>query len=160
MMHRMPTERPRQQPRKHPTVRVRVGRSTAGLGLFADEPLKRGQLVIEYIGYLLTSKEADERGGKYLFELSSRRTIDGTPRWNTARYINHSCDPNCETTIDRGHVLIHTRRAVARGEELTYDYGTEYYNDFIKPHGCRCGASLHLHEKPTSIKKAPRGGVR
>ena len=72
-----------------------VRRSKSGLGLFAGEDIKKKEFIIEYVGEVLTCKEADIRGGKYLFETSKNRFIDGSTRKNTARYINHSCAPNC-----------------------------------------------------------------
>ena len=129
---------------------LRVGRSAAGLGLFAEEKIPREKFVIEYYGPVLTRKEADEKGGKYLFEVSDRKVVDGTPRYNRARYINHSCRPNCETDIVRGKIYIYSLRAIKPGEELAYDYGEEYFNDFIKPYGCRCA---HCTKKGTKTKK-------
>ncbi len=115
-----------------------VGKSSAGFGLFAGENIKRGDFVIEYYGPILTPEEADTKKGKYLFEVNSRKVVDGTPRYNMARYINHSCRPNCETDIVRGKIYIYARRNIKDGEELSYDYGKEYFNDFIKPYGCKC----------------------
>ncbi|OHA80800.1 MAG: hypothetical protein A2675_01630 [Candidatus Yonathbacteria bacterium RIFCSPHIGHO2_01_FULL_51_10] len=115
-----------------------VRRSKAGLGLFTKEPIKRGAFVIEYTGKVLTRAEADEKGGKYLFDVNSRRVVDGTERINRARYINHSCRPNCEAEIKGGRILISAKRAILAGEELFYNYGKEYFNEFIKPYGCRC----------------------
>ena len=118
-------------PRKvSPLVHVR--KSSAGLGLFAGETIKRGQFIIEYVGNRLTTEEANRKGGKYLFEVSSRTTIDGTPRWNTARYINHSCRPNCEPNIHKARVYIHAKRKIKAGEELHYDYGKNYLNEYLK----------------------------
>ncbi len=115
-----------------------VKRSAAGLGLYTNEPIPKGVCVIEYFGPYLTNEEADAVNNKYLFEVSERRTIDGSPRKNTARYINHSCRPNCEPEIRKGRVFIFSRRAIKAGEELAYDYGKDYWDTFIKPHGCRC----------------------
>ncbi|MCA9364227.1 SET domain-containing protein-lysine N-methyltransferase [Candidatus Kaiserbacteria bacterium] len=119
---------------------VRVGRSSAGLGLFATQPIAKGDFVIEYTGEKISSDEADRRGGKYLFTLTKDVVIDGTGRENTARYINHACKPNCEAEVDEDDmkVRIYARRNIASGEELTYHYGKEYWDDHIKPHGCRC----------------------
>lgn len=128
-------------PRKT-TCAFAVRRSSAGLGLFAETMILRDTFVIEYYGILCTRDEADKRGGKYLFEVSSRRVIDGSPRYNKARYLNHSCKPNCETDVVRGKVYIYAKRNIQPGEELTYDYGKEYFDDFIKPIGCRCQACL------------------
>lgn len=123
-----------------------IKRGINGLGLFAKVPMKRGECIIEYFGPILTAKESNERGGKYLFETSSNRFIDGTSRKNVARYINHSCRPNCEPDVVRGRVFIYTKRKIFPGEELCYDYGKEYWDDYIKPKGCRC-------EKCTEKKK-------
>ena len=117
---------------------LKVRRGVNGLGLFTDVAIKKGEFVIEYWGEMLTADEANERGGRYLFEISSRRTIDGTNRKNIARYINHSCRPNCETDIKKGRVYVITRRGVKAGEELCYDYGKDYWEDYIKPKGCLC----------------------
>lgn len=129
-------------------VKVLVKRSSAGLGLYAGEPIKRGQFVIEYVGNIITNDEADRKGGRYLFEIDDKKTIDGTPRWNTARYINHRCTlANCEPIDDGGRIMITAKRAIKPGEELTYDYGKEYFNDIIKPEGCRCAdCAPKLHE--------------
>ncbi len=113
-------------------------RSTAGIGLFAGEEIQKGVCVIEYTGRILAGKEADEGGGKYLFEVSPRKTIDGNVRTNPARYINHSCRPNCEAVIHGGRVFIFSRKRIAPGTELTYDYGKEYFDEYIGPKGCRC----------------------
>lgn len=117
---------------------LRVKRSAAGLGLFTDEPIDKGDFVIEYHGEVISREEADRRGGKYLFEISSRRTVDGSSRANIARYINHSCKPNCEVEVCRGKICIFAKRRIKKGEELTYDYGEEYFNAYIKPSGCKC----------------------
>ena len=120
------------------SYQLQVKRSKAGLGLFAKEPIKKKGFVVEYYGPMLTREEADEKGGKYLFEVGSKKVIDGSPRFNKARYINHSCRPNCETSTVRGKVYVYAKRNIKEGEELVYNYGKEYFNDFIKPHGCKC----------------------
>ncbi len=127
-------------PRKYCDVKrkLRVRRSAAGLGLFTEEPVEKGGFVIEYAGPILGL--ADIRGvkNKYLFQTNPRRFVDGSPRWNLARYINHSCAPNCEVQILRGRIYIFSCRSIQAGAELAYDYGEEYYLEFIKPFGCRC----------------------
>ncbi len=120
-----------------------------GLGLFAKVPIKRGECIIEYVGEVITAKEANKRGGRYLFETSSNRHIDGTTRKNTARYINHSCRANCEPDTRAGRVFIYAKRKIEPGEELCYDYGKEYWDEYIKPKGCRC-------EKCTQIKDSKK----
>ena len=117
---------------------LKVGRSKAGLGLFANEPIERKGFVIEYTGEIIDLKEADRRNNKYLFETNKNRFIDGSARSNTARYINHSCKPNCEVEIFGGRVYVFTLKKIDAGEELTYDYGKEYFDEYIKPYGCRC----------------------
>lgn len=117
---------------------VRVGRSSAGLGLFATRAYKRGERIIEYVGRTISREEEYTSRSKYLFEVSARKTIDGTSRTNIARYINHSCSPNCEPEIERGRIYIDAIKAIKPGEEFTYDYGEEYFDEHIKPNGCRC----------------------
>jgi len=124
---------------------LRVGKSATGLGLYTEEPIEKGGFIIEYVGPVLTLKESNERGGKYLFETSKNRFVDGTARSNTARYINHSCKPNCEVEIRSGHILVFALRKIQPGEQLAYDYGKEYFDEFIKPHGCKCGETKHAY---------------
>lgn len=118
--------------------KLKVKRSSAGLGLFADDPIKKGEFIIEYKGEKISRKEADERGGRYLFEINSRFLIDGKGRDNIARYINHSCRPNSEMDIKKGKILLYSIRNIKSGDELSYDYGKEYVDEYIKPYGCRC----------------------
>ncbi|MFZ1987635.1 MAG: SET domain-containing protein-lysine N-methyltransferase [Minisyncoccia bacterium] len=115
-----------------------VKRGISGLGLFAKGPIKRGDFVIEYWGRVVTDEEADKKGGKYLFKVERGKTIDGTTRKNVARYINHSCKPNCKAEMDGTRVFISARRAIQPGEEITYDYGKEYWEDHIGPKRCGC----------------------
>lgn len=110
-----------------------------GFGLTCKKTLKKGDFVIEYIGIKKTNKEVEEDTTKYLFELNNKYTIDGSPRWNLARYINHSCDPNCEVDVIAGRKIeIYAIKSIEPGTELTYDYGKEYFDEFIKPIGCKC----------------------
>jgi len=119
-----------------------VKKSTAGLGVFAQGEFKRSDFIIEYTGERITVKEADRRGGKYLFTVSKEFTIDGKGRENTSRYLNHSCKPNAEAVLDEDElrVRIYAKKKILPGEEITYDYGKEYWDTHIKPFGCRCGA--------------------
>jgi len=121
-------------------VKYRVGRSDAGLGLFAVEPIKKGTWIIEYVGKIIIGKKEVEEypENKYLFETSKTRMIDGSARSNTARYINHSHKPNCEVEIKAWRVFVQAKKNIAAGEELNYDYGKEYVDEYIKPYGCRC----------------------
>lgn len=119
-----------------------VKRSIAGLGLFATKPFKKGDFIIEYTGERITEAEANRRGGKYLFTLNESWTIDGKDRSNTARYVNHSCAPNAEAELDEEElrVRIYAKKKILPGEEILYDYGKEYWDEHIKPYGCRCPA--------------------
>lgn len=126
-------------PRPSP-FKLRTKRGTSGIGLFTDDEIPRRRFIIEYWGKLVTDDEATYLGGKYLFELGNGKTIYGTTRKNIARYINHSCKPNCEVEIVGNRVFIFSKRKIKAGEELNYDYGKEYFDYYIKPHGCRCAA--------------------
>jgi len=124
---------------QHP-VAVRVGRSSAGLGLFATESVKKDQFIIEYTGERISAEEADRRGGQYLFEVTDELTIDGSDRKYIGRYINHSCTPNAEAEHDEDGDRIYIRacRTITPGEEITYHYGEDFYERIIKKKGCRC----------------------
>lgn len=117
---------------------IQVKRSSAGLGLFALAPIKKGTTIIEYIGERIPTSEGDERENRYMFNVNSRWDIDGSPRYNTARYANHSCRPNCEAWNRRGRIFIVAKRNIKAGEEITYHYGKDHFEGFIKPAGCRC----------------------
>lgn len=124
--------------------KVIAKKSSAGLGLFALKDITKDEEVIEYVGEIITDKEAQKRGGRYLFELNDQWTIDGKGRSNTARYINHGCKPNCYAELNEKEtrVFIKAKRAIKKGEELTYHYGSYYFKTFIKPLGCKCTSCL------------------
>jgi len=136
-------------PKKYQSFKrsLKIGKSRTGLGLYTLADIPKGEFIIEYVGDVLTEKEADERGGKYLFETSKNRYIDGSARTNTARYINHSCRPNSEIEIKAGRIYVFSKRAIKAGEELNYDYEKEYWNEHIKPHGCKCDKCLEKANK-------------
>lgn len=118
----------------------RVGRATAGLGLFATEKVAKRTFIIEYTGTKISHEEANQKGGRYLFTLNKKWIIDGMGRENPARYLNHSCTPNCEAVIENDtHIMIYAIKNISDGDEFTYDYGKEYFDDIIggKDH-CRC----------------------
>ncbi len=127
---------------KHIQQSIHVKRSSAGLGLYANQDFKRGEFIIEYTGDHISHAESDRRGGKYLFILNKKIVVDGKGRHNTARYINHSCRPNAEAETDDEDekIRISARKKITKGEEITYDYGKEYWKEYIKPRGCRCQA--------------------
>lgn len=115
-----------------------------GKGLFALKPIKKGDFILEYTGKKIPTKVADEMDeARYLFEVDKKWTIDGEDESNTARYINHGCEPNSESEIHDGHILISAIRDIEPGEEITMDYGMEYYDEFIRPVGCKCSAAKH-----------------
>ncbi len=124
-----------------PARSFRIGRSKTGLGLFATKPIKRAAYIATYRGRRITSEEADRRearGARYMFELTKRWTIDGSPRWNIARYINHSCRPNAKPVTRKGAIVIVALRRIEPDEEITYHYGREYLEYFLQDGGCLC----------------------
>jgi hypothetical protein len=128
------------------TPQLRVGRSRSGLGLFTNVSIERGTFIIEYIGEVISQEEADRRLGRYLFAISAHRVIDGSSRENLARYINHACRPNTESDIISRRVLFFAKRRIQAGEELTVDYGPEYFDEFIRPYGCLCDACVRAQQ--------------
>ena len=124
---------------KKDTGKYVIKRTGSGLGLFALRPIPAGTRIVEYTGPLVSNEEVKRRTkGKYFFGVNSKWSIDGSPRSNTARYINHSCRANCDAVVSKRRVWIWSRRAIKAGEELSYDYGKEYFDDHIKPVGCKC----------------------
>jgi uncharacterized protein len=117
---------------------LRLKRSRTGRGVYAGSPIRKGACIIEYTGRPATKKQIRENRGKYLFWTSATTMIDGNIPSNLARFINHSCVPNCEIEISRKRIFVFAKRPILAGEELTYDYGTEYFDMHIKPVGCRC----------------------
>jgi hypothetical protein len=132
----------------------RVGRSRSGLGLFATAPIKKGKFIVEYTGRKLPNKIADELNNKYLFEINSRWTLDGSPRRNVARYINHSCRPNAESDVIKHKVIIRAIKNIPEGAEITYDYGKDYFTTFLKPIGCRCDACVEKRKRERAEARA------
>ena len=118
----------------------KVFKSSAGLGLKTLKEIKKGDEVLEYTGKKVSNEWADEHPSRYLFSLDKKTTIDGSPRSNLARYINHSCKPNCEPVhyTDENKIFIEAKRNIEAGEELTYDYGKDHFDEYIKPYGCKC----------------------
>src|SRR6202023_2581706 len=136
----------------------RVGRSPTGLGLFATKPIKKGAKIVRYFGPLLDSrnKKDDAVENKYLFELNGRWTIDGSVRKNIARYINHACKPNAESDVNarKRRVVIRAIRKIEPGEEINYDYGTDYFKAYLKPIGCKCDACEKKRKKKRAEARA------
>ena len=125
-----------------------------GSGVFAKKNIKKNQRIIEYIGEKITREEGDKRsekrlkkylnssltGSVYIFELNKKYDIDGSPLYNKARYINHSCDPNCEVDIINNQIWISSIKNIKKGEELSYDYGYSFDKDDFRDHLCKCGS--------------------
>lgn len=122
----------------HARFAIRRSKPGMGYGLFATNVIEAGNFVLEYKGRHVPTDVADSLKTRYLFEIDSSWTIDGSSRANTARYVNHSCAPNCEVELRSGKVLIFANRDIEVGEELTIDYGEEYFKEFIEPSGCKC----------------------
>lgn len=115
-----------------------IKRTSYGLGFFTRVPIKTDKKIIEYIGPVLSLEETIGKSGRYLMEIADDYLIDGSPRSNSARYINHSCEPNAKAYRMGVRIWIWSIRDIEAGEEITYDYGEKYFNDFIKPKGCKC----------------------
>mgnify|MGYP001816756151 CR=1 FL=1 len=122
-----------------------------GSGVYAAKDIPEGTRIIEYVGEKIDKEESEKRAWKqmahaeetgdaavYIFTLSKKWDVDGNVPWNTARLLNHSCSPNCETWIEEKKIFIYAQRTIAKGEELTFDYGfdLECYED----HPCLCGS--------------------
>jgi hypothetical protein len=138
----------------------RVGRSPTGLGLFATKPIRKGTKIIRYFGPLLDSKKKkdDAIENKYLFELNNRWTIDGSVRENVARYINHACKPNAESDVKprKRKVFIRAIKNIEPGDEINYDYGTDYFKAYLKPIGCKCVACEKKRKKKRAEARAEK----
>jgi hypothetical protein len=138
----------------------RVGRSRTGLGLFATKPIKKGAKIVRYFGPLLDSRNKKHDGieNKYLFELNNRWTIDGSVRKNIARYINHACKPNAESDVSarKRRVVIRAIKNIEPGEEINYDYGTDYFKAYLKPIGCKCDACEKKRKKQRAEARAEK----
>ena len=121
-----------------------------GRGVYATRDIAAEEKIIEYVGEIIDKEESQKRAVKqhqhaiktgdaavYIFNITKKYDIDGNFPWNTARLINHSCEPNCEAWASGKKIFIHALRDIAAGEELTFDYGfdVECYED----HPCRCG---------------------
>tara|TARA_B100001093_G_scaffold247856_1_gene237317 strand:- start:1159 stop:1653 length:495 start_codon:yes stop_codon:yes gene_type:complete len=123
-----------------------------GTGIFAAENIKKNVRVIQYIGIKVSKKEGDKRSAKriknylhsestgsvYIFELNKNFDIDGSVARNHARFINHSCNPNCEVNIIKNEIWINSIKPIKKGEELNYDYGYAFDADDFSDHICNC----------------------
>jgi len=123
-----------------------------GRGVFAKRDIPKGTRIIEYVGDRVTKKESDRRaeqvisiyeqnkttGAVYIFELNKRYDIDGNVPHNSARFINHSCDPNAETDIIRGKIWVIAIKDIKPGEEIFYNYGYDFEGTVEGEHVCFC----------------------
>ncbi len=159
--------------RTSPWIQVRNSK-IHGKGVFAAKRIPKGTRIIEYIGERISHKEADDRyadhdpndNHTFLFIVDRKTVIDGGRKGNAARYINHSCDGNCESAIAERRVFIDAVRDIAKGEELGYDY--EIGRDKNDPpnvdeiYACRCGSPkcrgtmLWPAKRPAQKKKAKK----
>src|SRR3978361_1433548 len=142
----------------------RVGRSSTGFGLSATQPIKKGAKIVRYFGPLLDSKKKkdDAIENKYLFELNNRWTIDGSVRKNVARYINHACKPNAESDVNprKKRVIIRAIKKIEPGDEINYDYGTDYFKAYLKPIGCKCVACEKKRKKKRAEDRAEKARLK
>ena len=124
------------------------------LGVFALRPIRRGQHIVDYVGERLTAEAVEARYDEdaaddphtFLFRISDHEYIDASVSGNDARFINHSCDPNCETEVEGDRVCIKAIKNIEPGVELTYDYMLDIDRDASLDRrglfACRCGAVL------------------
>lgn len=121
-----------------------------GRGVYATRKIAAEELILEYVGELVDKEESGRRGTRqqkragtsgdaavYIFNLTKKYDIDGDVPWNTARLINHSCEPNCEAWQRGKRIFIHALEEIEAGEELTFDYGFDV--ECHEDHPCRCG---------------------
>jgi SET domain-containing protein len=140
--------------RTKPRERIEVRKSTVhGRGVFATERIRKGARIIEYTGRHLPWKEAEDlppRDPKdpyhtFLFSLDNGDVIDATVGGNESRWINHSCDPNCETYEEEDRIFVHALRGLRPGEELFYDYkmvpSERRTKKVEKEFACLCGTA-------------------
>src|ERR1700722_6005050 len=112
-----------------------------GQGGFATRFISKGSRVIEYVGKQITKAESlrrCEESNWFIFSIDDEFDLDGNVAWNPARFLNHSCAPNCEAVYDDGRVWIVALRDISPGEEITFNYGYDLVD--YKEHPCRCGA--------------------
>ena len=133
-----------------PPYRVRRS-SIHGTGVFATRRIRKGTRILQYLGERISHDEADRRyedkhvddNHTFLFTVDERTVIDAGVGGNAARFLNHCCDPNCETVLEKRRVYIEAIRDIEVGDELVYDYRLERDAE-DPPHieaifGCRCG---------------------
>lgn len=141
----MNTEKPisdtKRQAPDHPLVEFRNS-TIHGRGGFARTDICAGTKVIEYVGELISAGESLRRcelNNHFIFALTDEMHLDGNVPENPARFLNHSCAPNCEALLEGGRIWITASREIRAGEELTFNYGYDLVD--YRDHPCRCGAT-------------------
>src|SRR5262245_8346460 len=112
-----------------------------GMGGFARKDISKETNIVEYVGERISKAESLRRcelNNEYIFDLDEEHDLDGNVEWNPARFVNHSCSPNCEAQWDEEHIWIVALRDIRAGEELTFNYGYDLID--FREHPCRCGA--------------------
>src|SRR4029453_11225570 len=145
--------------KKLPLLQVRRSR-VHGNGVFALRRIRKATRVIEYTGEHLTHKEADRRyetrnandNHTFLFILDGRTVIDAGVGGNEARFINHSCEPNCESVIENHRIYIYATQTMEPGEELPYDYHTQ--REQALPRWCAGGSRHHPRARGAATTSA------
>ena len=164
----------RKSPRRRPMFRVRRSR-VHGQGVFALRRIRKGTRIVEYLGERVTHKEADRRyeqkqsddNHTFLFIVDRGIVIDAGVDGNDARFINHGCEPNCESVTEERRVFVEAIRTIQAGEELKYDYSIGRARDdppdVDEVFACRCGADqcrgtmLWPAKRPMARRPARRG---
>jgi uncharacterized protein len=162
-------------PPRSPLFEVRRSR-IHGSGVYAARRIRKGTRIVEYLGERITHGQADDRyaekgqddGHTFLFVVDDDVVIDAGVDGNDARFINHSCDPNCDTVIEGGRVFIEAKRTIQPGEELGYEYGLTWEStddpEELASYACRCGAAscrgTMLDAEPVDVKNARREARR
>jgi SET domain-containing protein len=159
--------------RNAPLIEVRES-SLHGLGVFAARRIRKGTRIIEYVGERVSHAEADRRyeskdatdNHTFLFIVDTRTVIDAGVDGNEARFVNHACEPNCESVIEQRRVYIDAIRTIQPGEELTYDYQIQREADdppdVDEIFACRCGkpgcrgSMLWPPRRPPAARRARR----
>jgi SET domain-containing protein len=151
-----------------PFFAVRVS-PIQGLGAFALRRIRKGTRIVEYVGERISPEEADARYEDeaahphvLLFNVDARTVIDAAVDGNDARFINHSCAPNCEAVDDDGRIYIHALRTIQPGEELSYDYRLEVTEEELAAsdgrYACRCGAEGCRGSMAAPLRRKRRKG--
>ncbi|MBE0646129.1 MAG: SET domain-containing protein-lysine N-methyltransferase [Bacteroidetes bacterium] len=135
-----------------PFLEVRAS-NVHGTGAFAARRIRKGTRIIEYLGERISAEEADRRYDDdamefphvWLFSVDENTILDGDVGGSDAKYLNHCCEPNCETEVDGGRVFIYALRTIQAGEELTYDYHLDYDGEYtpevLRKFACHCSAA-------------------